>query len=255
MRRLVQALKVLTLGGILIVPAAQSGISVTFLPASDYNVNTAAMYATLGITGDTIDTFETTTLIPGLSITLSGGVTTTTLTALANVYDENTSVCGSLGVGAWDGTGAAINSPTNQLNSCSVPTGLAALTTFNYAPGTTFFGIALTNFQSVSPASPAFPITNHELFVNGVDEGTVESLAGSNWTPGITRNAYLILTASGGSSITSVGFENLNGTTDFLAFDTLAVAAPTTAETPEPTTLSLAFVGTFLLWRGWHRRK
>jgi hypothetical protein len=232
----------------LLVPAAQSAISVTFLPASDYNINTATMYSTLGITGNTIDTFETTTLIPGLSITLSGGVTTTTLTALQNVYDQT--VCGSLGIGAWDGTGAAINTLTNQLNSCTTPTGLATLTTFNYAPGTTFFGIALSNFQSVLPASPSFPITNHELFVNGIDEGTVESLAGSNWSPGIVRNAYLIVRAGGGSSITSVGFENLTAS-DFLAFDTLAVLAPAVT-TPEPTTLPLALVGTFLLCR-WRR--
>ncbi len=251
MRRLVQTLQALTLGGILIVPGAQSAITLTFLPAADYNISTATMYSTLGITGDTIDTFETTTLIPGLSITLSGGVTTTTLTALPNIYDQT--VCGSLGIGAWDGTGAAVNSPTNQLNSCTSPTGLAALTTFNYAPGTTFFGIALSNFQSLSPPSPAFPITNHELFVNGIDEGILESLAGPNWSPGIVRNAYLIVRASGGSSITSVGFENLTAS-DFLAFDTLAVVAPAAA-TPEPTTLSLALMGTFLLWRGRHRRK
>jgi hypothetical protein len=93
------------------------------------------------------------------------------------------------------------------LNSCTTPTGLAALTTFNYAPGATSFGISLSNFPSVNPLSPQFAITNHELFVNGVDLGVLETLAGANWSPGIVRNAYLRVDATGGSTITSVGFQ------------------------------------------------
>ena len=222
----------------MLIPTANAGIILSWLPASDYNSNTATMYSTLGIAGDTIDNFETQTLIPGLTITLSGGVTTTTWTSLPNLLNQT--VCGSLSIGAWDGTDFVSNAINNQLNSCTSPTNLATLTTFNYAPGTTLFGIALSNFQSLN--SPSFPITNHELFVNGQDLGTIENLD-SSWTPGIVRNGYLIVTATGGSSITSVGFENLTST-DFLGFDTLAVAAQ---GAPEPGSVWLLMAGSGLI--------
>jgi uncharacterized protein (TIGR03437 family) len=219
MRLLTKTLVAVTFGACLLVPAAPAAIQLTWFPASDYNANTSAMDATLGTTGDVIETFETTTLMQGLSITLSGGVPTATWTSLPNLYKAPL----SCGVGIWDGVAAVTNSVTNLLDSCGQTTGFAALTTFNYAPGTAQFGISLSNFQSHS--SPQYPITNHELFVNGVDMGTIETLAGSNWSPGIVRNAYLVVTATGGSSITSVGFENLTAT-EFLVFDHLAVRGP-----------------------------
>lgn len=55
-----------------------------------------------------------------------------------------------------------------------------------------------------------FPITDHDLYINGVDQGTLESLAGATWTPGLGQNGYLVITATGGSSITSVGFQDDN---------------------------------------------
>ncbi len=54
------------------VPAHAPMIT-SFFPASTYNANTALMDAALGITGYTTITFETTTLLPGLTITLTGG--------------------------------------------------------------------------------------------------------------------------------------------------------------------------------------
>jgi len=47
-------------------------------------------------------------------------------------------------------------------------------------------GIGLANFQSAlsSPTNP-FPITDHTLFVNGRNLGTVESLSGVNWSGGL----------------------------------------------------------------------
>lgn len=69
--------------------------------------------------------------------------------------------------------------------------------------------------------------------------GAIESLD-PTWTPGIALNAYLVITASGGSSITSVGFENLTAT-DYLAFDHLAVAGASSS--PEPGTLPLLGLG------------
>jgi hypothetical protein len=49
-----------------------SGATVVSFPASDYNSNTAAMNDLLGITGYTFEDFGSTTLIPGLSISLTG---------------------------------------------------------------------------------------------------------------------------------------------------------------------------------------
>jgi hypothetical protein len=67
------------------------------------------------------------------------------------------------------------------------------------------------------------------LFINGVDMGVLETLAGENWSPGIILNAYLRIDATDGSVITSVSIESLSGQ-DFLGFSDFAVqpAAPPT---------------------------
>lgn len=136
------------------------------------------------------------------------------------------------------------NQIANSVSSCTTPTGVAILTTFKYSPGTTSFGIGLGNFQSLN--SPLYPITNHELFVNGVDLGSIESLDPS-WTPGLGRNAYLVIDATGTTSITSVGFENITSE-DVLEFDNHAVApAASPATTPEPGTLPSVGVGALVL--------
>jgi hypothetical protein len=211
------------------------------------------MDASLGITGYTIDTFESTPLIPGLSITYSGHVPTTTVTSLANLLDVGP--CSPLSAGPWDGTHVATNVVSNTFPVCTAaPADAATLTTFSYAPGTTSLGIGLANFQSLS--SPAFPVTNHELFINGVDMGVLEALAGAAWTPGISLNSYLRIDATSGT-ITSVGFENLDisSTEDFLVFDHLAVAPSSTVPTPEPTSIALLGSGLLLAARKIRSRK
>jgi hypothetical protein len=48
--------------------------------------------------------------------------------------------------------------------------------------------IRLANFQSaLSSPTNRFPITDHTLFVNGRNLGTVESLAGVNWSGGLVQ--------------------------------------------------------------------
>ena len=68
-----------------------AGIVLNFFRASDYNSNTAAMNATLGITGYQVDTFESTTLLPGLTVSMSGDavVSPVTVASLPNLYNVN----------------------------------------------------------------------------------------------------------------------------------------------------------------------
>jgi len=219
-----------------------------FFPVSSFDANTSAMDATLGVTGFTVDTFENATLIPGLTYTLGGGVPTTTYSTLPALFSE--SACGSLTADSvWDGTDGVTNTTGNAPSNCSTPTNIANTITFNYASGASSFGIGFGNFQS--PNSPQFPITNHELFVNGIDMGELETLAGSNWTAGLARNAYLRIDGTGGTMITSVEIENLTAS-DVLVFDHLAVSGETPVPEPHYWPMLLAVIFLYLLW---HRRR
>ena len=213
---------------------AKASISLTFFPGSDFNANSAMMDATLGTTGFQIDTFESTTLLSGLTISLSGGVTSTTWSALPALFDGDTFSSFTQSQ-FWDGTHEASNATGNLPNSITTPSNIANLITFNYAAGALSFGIGLSNFQSLT-TSGGFAVTNHDLFVNGVNMGVLETLAGNAWSPGLTRNAYVRIDATGGSTITSVGFENINqppSEPDFLMFDHLAIQ-PEVSTVPEP---------------------
>ena len=87
--------------------------------------------------------------------------------------------------------------------------------------------------------------------MNSVDVGNMEALAGANRTPGLVRDAFLRIDASGGSTITTVGFENLTGS-DGLLFDHLAVQVPASG-VPEPSTGWL-LVSVLLLPAAWKLR-
>jgi hypothetical protein len=221
-------------------------VTVNIFPSSVYSSNTAAMNTAVGVSGDLVDTFDSTTLLSGLTITLSGGVSTTTYSSLPALFN-GTAFSTFTANQAWDSTDTyTVTNATGSLpNSPTSPTNIANLITFNYAAGTTQFGIGLSNFQSASPVGgDPFPLTQHDLIVNGVDLGTIESLAGSNWTPGLTRNGYLVIDDTGGS-ITSVGFENVNqppAQQDFLMFGDLAIAPAAATATPEPPALVLMLI-------------
>jgi hypothetical protein len=214
----------------------------------DYTETEAELDAAVGIKDYAIYDFSSVTFPSGVSMVLSGGgEPTTTWNALPALYDQNTlpSECynfggiANLGIASWWGPYAATNFVTNQITSCNSPIGVAQTTTFNITPGASSFGIGLANFQSTSPTSPAYPVTQHELFINGIDMGVLETLAGANWTPGITLNAYLRITATGKDVITSVGFENLTSE-DFLAFSHLALQYRTAAPTVTPVVVGTA---------------
>jgi hypothetical protein len=221
---------------------AHAGIILNFFPVSDYNPVTATMDATLGVTGFTLDSFETTTLIPGVTIVLSGGVPLTTFTTLPALLDQG--ICpGLTDNSSWDGTHVVSNITTNTFSNCNGPANIASSMALNYAPGTTSLGVGFGNFQSLN--SPMFPITNHELFVNGTDMGVLETLAGANWTPGLARNGYLRVDGTAGTLITSITVTNLTAP-DVLFMDHVAVEAPA-AGVPEPSTALFLTIGALLL--------
>ena len=214
--------------------------SVTFFPNTVFSTTPGTLDNNVGITGDLIDTFQTTTLLPGLTITLSGGSLTTpiTWTSLPAIFNGDTYPGGTgiLTNQGWDGPETVDNATGNILNSPTTPTNITNLITFSLASGTTQFGIGLSNFQS-DPSQNLL----HELIINGVNFGVIETLAGSNYTSGFVRNTYLVINDPTGS-ITSVGFQNLNfprQSQDFLMFDHLAIAASNVATAPEPATFWL----------------
>jgi hypothetical protein len=238
--------------------SANAAIELKFTVATaadlNYTETESELDAAVGIKDYAIYDFLSLTFPTGISMVLSGvDDPTTTWNALPALYDQNTlpSDCynfggiANLGIASWWGPYAATNLATNQAASCESPIGEEQTTTFNITPGASSFGIGLANFQSTSPASPEYPITQHELFINGNDMGVLETLAGANWTPGITLNAYLRITATGKDLITSVGFENLTGA-DFLGFSHLALQYRSAAPTVTP-----VIVGTAGL-NGWY---
>ena len=217
-------------------PASASLIVTSFGPAA-FSANTAAMNSALGITGYAIEDFEDTTLINGLSYTLSepaGG----TFNALPNT--ASTSLNAAFSGNQWDGENVLMNNSNNNFPSEGVRTDRV---TFDVSGGTLGFGVGLANFQSVDSPIEQFPITNHELFINGQSYGLLENLFG--WVGGrTTRNAYLLITATDQDVINSVSFRNLTtgaaGDHDLLIFDHLAVKANAV---PEPVTLGLLSLG------------
>jgi hypothetical protein len=128
---------------VVLVCQAEASIILHFFPVSNFSSNTSTMDAALGVTGFTEDAFETTTLISGLTIALTGGVTPTTFSGtLPTLFDQ--SACpGLTDNSVWDGTHGVINTTTNSMSNCTGPANIATLATFNYAPGATSFGIGM----------------------------------------------------------------------------------------------------------------
>jgi hypothetical protein len=222
-------------------------VSITFFPSTVFSSNPTILNQNVGITGYTIEDFEDKTLIPGLSITYSGGVFTSTITSLPNLSNTYSQ--------SWDGQHTLFNIPSNQLsNSVFCPsTECAKLTTLNFSNSIISVGIGLSGFQSLNPppSAPDNPITDHRLLINGIPfSQTIEQLAGVNWkSANFQRNAYLRIDALQGESISSIGFENITAvpsTEDVLEFDHLAIksVAQPPQSVPEPSNiLGLGLLG------------
>lgn len=203
--------------------AAEAGVVAWIEPASTFDTNTAAMDAALGLTGHVFEDFEDTALLPGLSITFSGGHAPVTITSLPSLFDV-TSFPFAYGTSSvpndwWAGIHALVNSGSG---SNEWPGVVSYNVRFDLPAAVTSFGVGLSDFQSLS--SPRDPATDHELFINGVSLGLVETLGGANWTPGSNRkNGYLRVTADGGDTVQSLEFRSLTSY-DHLIFDHLAIS-------------------------------
>src|SRR5690349_21265310 len=146
------ALMLSAMAVVLSLAPQMTATSVTFFPNTVFSPTPGTLDTNVGTTGDLIDTFQTTTLLSGLTITLSGGnlATPVTWTSPPAVFNGDTYPGGQgiLTNQGWDGPETVGNATGNLLNSATTPTNISNLITFSLASGTTQFGIGLSNFQS-----------------------------------------------------------------------------------------------------------
>ena len=228
---------VVVVAGVGLIPATcQAGFIVTAFTGSTYSADTAAMDAALGISGYTVEDFEDTALISGLTISFDGNIAAdTSFTTLPKTFDSAGEP--QTANNFWDGTRVLTNAgngqngpflrrpPPTQRSHWPLPprwSGRAG-------------ELPVGHRERDEPVSGDRPHPVRER--PGI--GTVEALAGANWTGGITlRNAYLRIEGTDGDLITSVRFRNDTGS-DFLVFDRFAVFADPVQAVPEPSALLL----------------
>lgn len=211
------ALSVALLTGLALQDAG-AAISVTAFSPASFSNDTNAMNLALGINGFLIEDFEDTSLISGLSYQLTNP-NLGTFTSLPSVFNAASAPFLS---NRWDGAGVLINNSANNFPSEGTR---ASAITFLVAGGARSFGVGLSNFQSLSLPPSEFPVTDHQLTVNGISFGLLEALHG--WVPGRQlRNLYLRIDASGTDTISTIGFTNLaTSPIDLVVFDHIAVKA------------------------------
>ena len=192
------------------------------------------------VTGMLVENFEDVNLIPGLTIRIGGGITTPAMWTgtMPRVWNPATATsCCTLGgpfpANTWDGSYALCNGGFGT-GSTGLSPHDGNYWDFSFADSVCFllggsvpvteFGVGLSNFQSLGGPTP---ITNHELIVNGVSRGVLETLL-PGYAPGVNvRFRYLKITATAGDVIRSVCIQNVTNL-DGLVFDKLAVTDPTT---------------------------
>jgi hypothetical protein len=190
------------------------------------------------IAGMTIEDFEDVTLIPGLTIRMGGGITTPTMWTgtLPHTWNPATaSNCCTLGgpfpANTWDGSLALTNGGHGTGSTGLSPHNgnfwdfsFADSVCFSFSNPQSLFGVGLSNFQSIGGPTG---VTNHELIVNGVSRGLLETLL-PGYVPGVNvRFRYLLIAATGTDQISTVCVQNVSAL-DGLVFDKLAISGPGT---------------------------
>lgn len=222
--------------------SASAEIVVNAFGPDAYDPDTAAMDAALGVAGFLLEDFEDTTLIEGLTYTLDLPFVGT-FDELPGLHDGR-SIDGSTD-NQWDGIHVLLGNANNSFPDEG--TRVHAVR-FDYPAGARSLGVGLASFQSLGTTD--FPITDHNVYVNGQFVGVLETLAAGVMEGGRARNAYLRIDATGPDVITSVGFENTtqSGIPDLLVFDHIAIDTGACAADVAPPfgVLDLADVNAFV---------
>lgn len=176
--------------------------------------------AVAGITGFTIEDFEDTTLISGLSIEWTSP-NLGPVPVLPATYDPSGQ---SFFGNAWDGS-FTLN---NTRQGLYLQTPISSTTTFHFANPVTSIGLGISNVQFTGANSST-------LLVNGVDFADFDTLIPAPILGPTGRSIYLRLDAGSHETITSIGIRG--GVDDFLTFDRLAVNNAPSPSVPEPSPL------------------
>ena len=186
----------------------------------------------------TIEDFEDVNLIPGLTIRMGGvpapypnRMWTGTLPRVfkPSLAPSCCTIGGPYPNNPWDGTGALTNGGLGGTGLSGLSPGDGQFFDFQFADtvvfvmstGKAMFGVGLSNFQSAASGDP--PRTDHELIVNGVSKGVLETLL-PGWVSGqYIKNRYLIITATAPDAINTVAIQNVT-LADGLVFDKLALS-------------------------------
>jgi hypothetical protein len=175
--------------------------------------------ATLGISGYTIETFESATLNAGVQIgwnTPAGN--TAASSTLPNVFDPATDAGfgGAFATGAWDGTHGIINTRDNLSHVYTDVANWGNLT-INFTTPVTSVGFSMEQME-----------IDATVFINGTNMGSFTALTGLSLNGG--RMGYVRIDATGGTQITSIEIDNGRaGFNDGFMIDHLAFVA-----IPEP---------------------
>ena len=115
------------LGPVLISESCQAGFVVTSFAGSSYSSNTVAMDAALGISGYTVEDFEDTVLISGLTISFEGLIPENkSYTSLPKTFDSAgdsqtaNNFWGPSGISVGDGTIAGERNPQQCKTKSSI---------------------------------------------------------------------------------------------------------------------------------------
>jgi MYXO-CTERM domain-containing protein len=162
---------------------------------------------TLGFTQATVEDFESTGLVSGLTYQVTGTTPSmpTPAATLPNLFDPTMDPDGTAFIGAnWDGTHVFINTYDNQSQVYSVNSNWGSVT-FSFAAGATKVGLSLEQMELASDG----------LVVNGTLLGTVGSLPGASnlvlCQPTACENGYLVVSADAGETINSVTINTEQG--------------------------------------------
>lgn len=196
--------------------------------------------ATIGVTGYSIESFESKTLISGVLIGVeSPAGNRAPSSTLPNLFDPFADPFGNVfyrsGTGAWDGGHGVINTRDNLSHSYNAAGNWGDLIiNFNTPARSVGFSMQQMN-------QPA------QVFVNGILAGTFDTLTGLP-TNG-SRQGYVRIDATGGDVITSIRLNNGRvGFNDGFMIDHLAVALVPEPEIHAMLLIGISLIG-FLAWR------